>query len=436
MTTAWRALERHWFAPASLDDLAIVRIVLVGAQLFVFLPSLDRQLWLLGTDPSLYVPIPTLKVMLLPFGGWGIRPDAAVLTALWYLGVLTGIAALLGTFTRLSLLGFAATNTLLIAHAYSYGQRHHPEAVMVMALWVLALAPVGARWSWDEIRSRVRASVRTGQFAPPLGTDAMSELARWPLRVIQWLLVLVYFSAGLSKLVSAGPDWLNGHTLTYYLVQDGLNKGVPLGLWLAEHPMAVRGLSVVALAFELSFAFAILVPRLTWGYVALGAVLHLGIWFTMQANFFQYIFVYVAFVETLRTRTPVRLATPASQRHWTVVYDGLCGLCVRSMVILDYLDLKRRLRSVDFERNWGTAAALIPDLTMERARHAMLVVTPDGRVHSGFFAFRAVARAVPLLWPVLPLFYAPLANRIGPWAYGQIASRRSRHVCSTSTCCR
>lgn len=42
MRAILRVLDRHWFAAASLRDLALVRIILVGGQLLFFLPSLDQ----------------------------------------------------------------------------------------------------------------------------------------------------------------------------------------------------------------------------------------------------------------------------------------------------------------------------------------------------------------------------------------------------------
>jgi predicted DCC family thiol-disulfide oxidoreductase YuxK/uncharacterized membrane protein YphA (DoxX/SURF4 family) len=436
MRAMLRALDRHWFAPASLGELALVRIVVVGAQLYFFMPRIRMQLWLAAADAETFVPIPALKVLLLPLGGWGVRPESMLLIAVWLLAVLAGLAAILGLHTRLSMLVFAATNTLLMAHSYSYLEYHHPEALMILALWVLALGPVGAAYSVDSLRDRLHASTRFMQFRPHSPEEDRSVFARWPLRVIQWLFVLVYLSAGLSKLAIGGLDWFNGYTMSYYLVADGLGRNNTLSLWLHEHLLLGSMMSIAGGVFELTFVLAILLPWLAGPYVLAGTMLHLGIYLTLRAPFFQFIVLYVVFVESLRQPLAVWLAArrTAAAPQWTVIYDGLCPLCIRSMVVLDTLDLRRRLHYVDLERDWHRAAALAPAVTPEQARHAMHVVGPDGRVYRGFFAFRELARVLPPLWPLLPLFHAPFAATVGPRVYSLVAENRGREVCRAETC--
>lgn len=430
MTTLRQALDRHWFAPASLRDLAIVRIVVVGAQLYFLSTTLTYQLWLAQIDPSFYLPIPAQKVLLLAFG-WGARPEPMLLEAAWMLGVVSGLSALVGLYTRLSLFCFAAVNTLLVAHGYSYGEVHHPEALMIMVLWILAFAPAGEAWSLDDLRFRMRSAFETMRFEPQKPEDIYSPLARWPLRLAQWMFVLVYLSAGMSKLANGGLEWFNGYTLAFYFAQDGVRHG-GLGLYLASYPTVCAVLAVGTVVFELTFVLAVLVPGLAWAYVMAGTVFLGGIYLIQRAPFFGYIFLYIVFIEALRRR--INLAPKRVAPAWTLIYDGLCPLCVRSMVFLDYLDARRRLRFVDLERDWSAAAATVPGLTQDEARHAMHLVGPDGEVYRGFFAFRALARLLPLMWPLLPLLHGPVASRLGQWSYSIVAGSRGRTVCRAAKC--
>jgi predicted DCC family thiol-disulfide oxidoreductase YuxK/uncharacterized membrane protein YphA (DoxX/SURF4 family) len=418
------ALSRHWFEPGSLRDLAIARIIIVAGQLFLFLPSLERQLWHLTVDESLYQPRNALKVLLLPFAEWGARPDPLFLQAVWLAAVVTGVLALIGLFTRPSLFLFAAANTLMVAHDYSYGALHHPSAVLIIALWVLACGPSGSALSVDDFRRRMYSSVRFMTFRPRSPQEERSEFARWPLRTIQWVFVLIYLSAALSKLLH-GFDWLNGYTLGYYLLQDGMRWDQPLGVFLHDKTVLLVLASVVTLVFELTFAVAVLVPRLTPIYLLVGAGMHISILVLMRAPFLQYLVVYSVFGDQLRQSVPERLRRPAPA-PWTVIYDGSCELCIRSMVFVDYLDLRRRLRFVDMEQG-------LPESGIEpgSARHAMLIVSPDGRsVAGGFDAFRQIARLLPPLWPLRPVLHTSLAARLGPAIYARVAARR----CSAGRC--
>ncbi len=64
----------------------------------------------------------------------------------------------------------------------------------------------------------------------------------------------------------------------------------------------------------------------------------------------------------------------------------------------------------------------------------MFAVAPDGRVTRGFFAFRRIAREVPLMWPLLPLLYFPGSGLIGPPAYAWVARNRRRFGCESEVC--
>lgn len=441
-------LDHHWFAPARLADLALMRIVLVGLQLILLLtPALSDgvgiclgcypayQVALTKLAPDQYLPIPALKVLLLPFG-WGVRPDPMFLQAVWLAAVVTGFCGLIGLYARPSLLVFAAANTLLVAHAYSYHEAHHPEALITIAFWALALSPSAAVWSVDNLRDRIRYSVSAMRFQPKSDEIQESPLARWPLRLMQWLLVMSYFSAGISKLLNGGLQWFNGYTLAYLMGKDAVERGAALGVWLSGQIPLLRVLSVVAVATELGFAGAVLLPRFTWLFLLAGAGLHTAIYLTQKAPFPQFIALYVVFIEALRAYPPwPRTArAPKERAKWTVIYDGLCPLCIRSATILDYLDIGSRLSFVDLERDWSAAAKLAQGVTQEQARHAMYVTRPDGGVRRGFFAFRELARVLPPLWPLLPLLHLPLMNQVGAWAYDLVARNRTRRLCRVDAC--
>lgn len=435
MKELMRRLDRHWFGEASLRDLALARILIVSAQLFIFLPSLSNQLWLASADDQLFFSIPMLKILLLPLGGWGIRPDAMFLRAVQLVAIISGATAIIGWRTRLSLLAFAMTNALLLAHSYSYGEVHHPEALIIMALGLLALGPSGGALSLDDLAFRLKYASRAVRFEPRHADEDVSIFARWPLRTIQWLFVLIYFSAAISKAWYGGIEWFNGYTLAFYFVQDGVRIGNEFGIWMgdffARHIYLTILLSVIAFAIELTFVVAVLVPRLTVLYLFMGAGLHLSIWLIQRAPFFQYIVLYVVFIENLRLLY-VRHVTPQSQRsRLTVLYDGQCPLCIRSMVVLDYLDWGRRLGFDDLHRDpLGDAARPAP----AEARHAMHVLDEQGELSRGYYAFRTLARAIPVLWLVLPLMYLPPIEWVGVRVYDRVAAARQRVACTAEGC--
>lgn len=290
------ALDDHFFEPMSLRRLAIFRIVVVAAQLLLFLPELDYQMWLASIDDSLFMPRAALRVLMSPFG-WAVRPDAAFLQMVWGAAVVSGVAAVAGLYSRISLFVFAAANTLLIGHTYAYEEIHHTESLIVIALWILAFSRAGEALSLDALGRR-RKAVRGPGRAEDAGGEVRSDFARWPLRLMQWMMVLAYLSAAVSKLKHGGLDWFNGHTLAYFLVQDGVRKGA-MGIAVADQIELLVVLSIFAFLFEATFAAAVLVPRSAWMYVAWGLGLHLGIYVLQEAPFFQWMVLYACFVDEL-----------------------------------------------------------------------------------------------------------------------------------------
>jgi predicted DCC family thiol-disulfide oxidoreductase YuxK len=430
-------LDRHWFEPAHVRDLAWLRI----GTVFVLLAdamwpgTLTRQLQLTRLPAEWFDPIPSLKVLMLPFG-WGARPGAEAIVAAWVVCGVAGIAALVGARTRLSLGVFAIASTFLLSHFYSYGIVQHPQAAATIALWMLILTPSGEALSVDAMRTRIAESARRGRFVPGQAA-AMSRDARWPLRAVQWLLATVYLSAALWKITRGRAEWLNGYTMQYYLLVDGSTHRVPLAIAFAHAHWIGIASAVITLAFELTFVVCILFPRTTPVYLATGVGVHAGIWVLMRAPFFQLLALYAAFAEPIRQW--VRRWAPsgtlrAHARTWEVIYDGRCPLCIRTVTQLDVLDGARCLRYVDLEREWELAVALVSGVSRESMREEMTLVRSDGRVLRGFFAFREISRRVPALWPLAPLMFAPGSAWAGVRVYRWVAANRARRLCEGSAC--
>lgn len=108
----------------------------------------------------------------------------------------------------------------------------------------------------------------------------------------------------------------------------------------------------------------------------------------------------------------------------TVLFDGDCPFCRRSVRILRSLDWLGRLAfqsARETDRLPPCAVPLDPNKLLEE----MHLLTPDGeRVYVGFSAFRWIAWRLPLTWPVAPLLYIPGVLPIGNRVYRLIARNR------------
>ena len=288
MDGAIAAWNRIWFSPSAGLRLAFARILVVACQLFIFFPSLREQLRFLGPGREYIEPQALISGLsaLLPAG---VFPTAASLTLVYWVTAVAGALTLVGLATRASALVFALGNWLLVTHQYSYGEKHHPEALLCLFLLFLALSPSGRRLSLDAWIQR-----RLGK-APETGPPAELTTALWPLKLTQLLLALAYLSAGVCKLAFGGLTWMNGYTLQQHMFADAVRSGLPLGLWMARQHYLCILVSVGILAVELFFFLTLFVPRLVPFLLLGGVLLHVGIYVTMGAPFFQFLVLYVAY---------------------------------------------------------------------------------------------------------------------------------------------
>jgi predicted DCC family thiol-disulfide oxidoreductase YuxK len=118
----------------------------------------------------------------------------------------------------------------------------------------------------------------------------------------------------------------------------------------------------------------------------------------------------------------------------TVLFDGGCPLCRRTVRGLRSIDWLGGLRFVD-----GTNAAdrerLAPGLTETELLVEMFVVDPRGRRHPGYDGCLHLALAVPLLWPLALLGRLPGIRQVGERIYRRIAANRIRRGCCTDETC-
>jgi hypothetical protein len=105
---------------------------------------------------------------------------------------------------------------------------------------------------------------------------------------VKLLLALAYLSAGVEKLLTAGPQWADGRSLQTYLIEHYLYSGRTQGLFLAKRPWLCRMVSAGVLSWELSFWLVLIFPVMTWIYVIAGVLFHAATAVTMRINYWIY----------------------------------------------------------------------------------------------------------------------------------------------------
>jgi len=249
-----------------------------------------------------------------------------------------------------------------------------------------------------------------------------------PPRLIHWQLALVYFGAGLNKVLD--PDWQSGQFFHHWAT-DRLEN--PVYIWIsAQLPplVAAKLFCWTTIGAELTLALLTLFPRfhpaVIWGsgLFQSGLLLFTGdpfnlFFYSMQASLFAF------------ARWP--------ENRITVIWDGSCGFCRAA---------KELLQKIDFDPifNWRPLQSNAGDqfgLTKDQLRQALHAAGP-GWLLNGYSAIRRMLIHLPLfamtivaaialspgpqtrrtIVALVLLYLLPISNPIGNLVYGWIARHR------------
>ena len=153
-----------------------------------------------------------------------------------------------------------------LGHLYPPGDRAI-DRILRCALLFLLFSKADEIWAWN---SKPRAA----------------RVPAWPAHGIQFLLVIVYMSAGISKLAQQ-PNWMaiDGMPVLYRIMTDPLASNLDPADWTWAYPLfRFGGWSTIILEVG---AFLILTRWCHWWAIG-GALMHLGIAATMTLGMFSW----------------------------------------------------------------------------------------------------------------------------------------------------
>ena len=118
----------------------------------------------------------------------------------------------------------------------------------------------------------------------------------------------------------------------------------------------------------------------------------------------------------------------------TVLFDGGCPMCRRTVRVLRALDWLGRLGFVD-ATNAADRERHAPGLTESEVMVEMYVVGPGDRRDAGYDGYLQIARVVPLMWPIALVGPLPGIRQLGHVIYRWIAANRIRRGRCTDEVC-
>lgn len=113
----------------------------------------------------------------------------------------------------------------------------------------------------------------------------------------------------------------------------------------------------------------------------------------------------------------------------TLIYDGDCGFCTRSVRWVERLPVRVRIVP------WQEADLTALRTTEDRARHEVVWAPPRGRVRGGAAAVAELLKHCRCPWPVLGwLMDAPVLRGLAELVYRCVADNRFRLPGATPAC--
>lgn len=202
---------RAWlFTPERPEPLAMCRIAYCGLLLIYFTLFKDYRGWSALTE-TFHNPYGLHKLFPPP-------PSDAVVGAIQWVWWLSLFTSAMGLLTRTSLIVAAVGATYLMGIPVGYGKFSHSEPIVLLVLLILAASRCGDAWSVDAWRAG-KTKVMSGEY-------------RWPIRAVWILMSLVFFQAGLNKLVLAGPAWATPESFAPMMVRHFYTNDPPIDLAL------------------------------------------------------------------------------------------------------------------------------------------------------------------------------------------------------------
>jgi predicted DCC family thiol-disulfide oxidoreductase YuxK len=353
--------------------------------------------------------------------GWGYVVKSVVLvqTLKWTCIALCFLGAA-GYRTRIVLPAIALLYLPLAGITRSYFWFNHCGIVPWYCLIVLCFTRCGDGWSVDRL-----LRIWRGQGVP----DANVRTAHYGwARLFVWLCVCIpYFLAGISKLVYASPMWWTGNNMQAILFADGLRPG---GETLAMQLTFLPGwfftmMGIGTIIAEVGF---ITVPFWRVSRYLLPVAMfsmHMGIWTVMGINFYDLLFIQWIFFDWSPLVRWIGQKLEAKRGTITVLFDGNCPLCQRTIRVLRTMDILGRLNPTDFRKADLPRLAASHHVTLDpqHLEREMIVIRND-QTYGGAQGARIIAGALPALWIVYPLLAIPGLSNIASVVYRSIARNR------------
>jgi len=264
-------------------------------------------------------------------------------------------------------------------------------------------------------------------------------------RLLQIQIASTFFYTGLCKFTASG-NWLTANPIYYLLnsVPESAVKHFPGRVFFAHQPQLCYFIGIFIILSELSMPFLLFYRRTRYWAIAYGFLFHIMLVATLHVPtifFFLFPPQLLLFInpEDIVAWIDKKRGQNAAKGREKIIYDGHCHFCVGSIRRVQVLDLTAKLEPVNYQPI-EDLSKIDARLTRDLCHSQMQLLTKNGKLYGGFYAFRRMTLILPLLFPLAPVMYFPGMQWIGSFIYNLIAKNRyllhRKGTCKDNLCFR
>lgn len=383
-------LTRFFYAISRPLNLAFYRVVAFAT---IFL-DLDFD-----ADPKIVLFFANLpKELQFPPPGLGpllsVLPINEVLARLALAGLTTfSFLAMIGLFTRFSAWMTVACALYALGIAQFYGQVNHYHHMFWFAA-ILAASRCADVLSVDAFLAARRRGAELGNIEPP----GESRAYALPLRFVWLTIGIIYFFPGFWKYWRSGMDWAFSDNFANQLHLKWMQRDGWMPFFrIDQYPFLYQPAAFITMMWEMMFLPAMFFPRLRLAGAVVGAMFHIGTRVLMHIGFWTLQTSYLSLFNWDGIFR--RLGRRMYADELFFLYDGNDIAIRRRLASWRTLDVFfNRITYINIHDQAALAAAGMSGAVDVNGVRAVLA----GQTFEGGAAWRAAAKRIPPLWPVVP----------------------------------
>ena len=276
LTRVWNNL---WFQPWGPENLGLSRMLVSGLFLWSHL-SWDLSVWTEVSD-AFWMPIPLFRALGLDI------PSASAIRLLQRIFLVSLTLGFVGLFTRTAFAISCFTWLYVFGVRQSFGSIAPAEGHFIIMFGIFAMSRCGDAFSIDSLIRRMRDG--PNHVAEEVQRGSYS----WPVRLMQFLFVSVFFASGVGKMRLGSLDWIFSDNLA--LTVQVIDLG-PLSHWIAGKVLIGQILGAGAVTLELLSVVAFFSRRASIVIVPCLLLLQIGFAVTMRALFQTFFLTYAFWI--------------------------------------------------------------------------------------------------------------------------------------------